>query len=71
MIIHDAQLARLKELLTEAEYNPLLEAVKADDIEKFQDLLDGYIFSRFDGNQEPTKESDKLENIYFEIYNQN
>lgn len=69
MIIYEEQKNILKALLSDEEYSNLL-AVE-NDIDKFQDLLDEYIFDRFDGNQEPTKESDKLEAIYYEIYNQN
>ena len=69
MIIYEEQRSRLKELLSPDEYSNLL-AVE-NDIDKFQELLDEYIFDRFDGNQEPTDKSDELERVYYEIYNQN
>ena len=70
MIISQEQLNRLKDLLTDEEFANILNAVKENSIDKFQDLLNDYIVMRFE-NDEPTEEADKLESIYFEIYNQN
>lgn len=68
MIISEEQKQKLKRLLTESEYAEISKYF--DDIGKFQDFLNDYIVMRFK-NDEPTPEADKLEGLYFEIYNQN
>ena len=63
MIIPKEIIEKLKSLLSEKEYT--------FDIFQFQTELDDLIISRFDQNDESTKESDKLQRIYDEIYNLN
>ena len=70
MIISKEQIKRLKDLLTEDEYNEIISCVNEDDIEKFQDLLNDCIVMRFVGD-DPTKEAWAVQRIYDEVYNQN
>ena len=69
MIITQEQKNRLKELLTEREYKHLMQYVF--DIFQFQTELDDLIVSRFDENDENTEDSELLQRLYDEIYNQN
>lgn len=69
MIIPKEIIEKLKSLLSEKEYTHLMQYTF--DIFQFQTELDDLIISRFDQNDESTKESDKLQRIYDEIYNLN
>ena len=63
--ITDEQKRRLKELLTQEEYNKLIVLTDAE----FFDVLGDYIDIRVcDG--EPTLDGKKLDDIYYEMYNQ-
>ncbi|MCH5142937.1 MAG: hypothetical protein J1G07_04430 [Clostridiales bacterium] len=65
-IITDKQKEQLKSLLTREEY----ERVIALEWEDFSVELSGCIDVRYI-DDEPTKEAEAIENIYYEIYNQN
>lgn len=63
--ITEEQKRRLKELLTQEEYDKLI--VLKDDA--FFDELGGYIDIRVSGG-EPTQDGVKLDDLHYEIYNQ-
>ena len=63
--ITDEQKRSLKELLTQEEYEGLIGLTD----EAFFDELGGYIDVRVRGG-EPTDDGVKLDDIYYEIYNQ-
>ena len=65
-IVTDKQKVQLKTLLTKEEYEKLIVL----EWEEFQDELSRCIDVRYI-DDEPTKEADAIENIYYEIYNQN
>ena len=69
MIITQEIREKLKLLLTEKEYKYLMQYTF--DIFQFQTELDDLIISRFDKNDENTKESEDLQRVYDEIYNLN
>lgn len=69
MIITQSQQEKLKEILKENEYDYLMSLTY--DIFVFQTELDDLIISRFDENDENTVQSENLQRIYDEIYNQN
>lgn len=65
-IVSEEQNDKLKDLLTEEEYNQLVNLEFND----FYDTLSGFIDIRYE-NCEPTPKSEALEAVYYEIYNQN
>lgn len=65
-IISEEQKNRLKQLLTSDEYNALINLTFND----FYDTFSGFIDIRYE-DCEPTLQSEALETIYYEIYNQN
>lgn len=69
MIITEEQKLRLKELLSSEEYKNLIS--KINDSGDFLSELDDLIISRFDENDENTPDSERLQRIFDEIYNQN
>ena len=69
MILPQEIREKLKSLLTEKEYKHLMQYTF--DIFQFQTELDDLIISRFDKNDESTKESEDLQRVYDEIYNLN
>lgn len=71
MIITDKQKNELKELLNEHDYEALMATVEADDIHEFEMLLGWYSDRETDEAYEFTPIGEKLDKLYFEIYNQN
>ncbi len=65
-VITEEQKGKLRRLLTEKEFNNLL----SKEWEIFFDELNYLIVSRF-VNDEPTEQSNALDKIYIQIYNQN
>lgn len=69
MIITEEQKQQLQELLTEEEFAALM--AYENDVGEFESELNALITTRFDAEDEATAESNKLEDLYYEIYNQN
>ncbi len=69
MIITEEQKGKLHFVLTKQEFDHLMSFV--DNLENFQTELDDLIISRFDERDEATPQSEELQCIYDEIYNQN
>ncbi len=65
-IITEEQKEQLRQLLSKEEYNKVI-------LKKWDDFfveLAGLVATRFE-NDEPTKESNALDRLYTQIYNQN
>lgn len=65
-IITEGQKENLKQLLSKEEYNKII-------LKKWDDFfveLAGLVATRFE-NDEPTEQSNALDKIYIQIYNQN
>ena len=69
MKITSEQKEKLKKSLTEDEFHRLMSVV--NDLPEFLSELNELIISRFDDDDEDTPESEHLQRIYDEIYNQN